>query len=420
MPTIGFVLVCGILIYTSYHISHDMINIVSVFTVPYMLIVPINNFIMIKRGFYTISEQVLCLIGGSLVCIFIGYIITNTVLKVHNRLCVYQEQKIENKFSHYKMQEMLKYICIVEAAALLRLTFIIITHGLTYISNESFSGHMLSGPLGHLLLTIYPLIPILFLYWLKNKKQVLYLIATILCLGLLFTTFVKYHIIGMIVLIYLFVTLEDRRYLRKGLILVSAFAIGAFVLNYLTSFTLRGTVAQVAQDYYINHLWNYMAGSIIHDNLIFTNGINIGLSLLWKIARVILTPINTLFISLFGSGMATSEVGNPLGYVPVGSNGEWGNVIDTFGHFYPSKGSPLELLLYIVFLIIFGCILTVLYNRSMQKSFKFYISTSVILVFFCFFSFFGTFYALLPAWEILVYSFIFPTLFDQRIKIRFH
>ena len=319
MPTIGFVLVCGILIYMSYHISHDMINIVSVFTVPYMLIVPINNFIMIKRGFYMISEQVLCLIGGSLVCTFIGYIATNTYLKVHKRVSVYQEQELENKFSHYKMHGMLKYVIFVESVALLRFVFVIVTRGISYLASSGFEGYMLSGPLGHLLLTAYPLVPILFLYWLRHKRQARYLIATLLCIVLMFTTFVKYHVVGIIVLIYLFVALEDRKYLNKGLIIVSCVAIGAFVLNYIVSFMLRGTAAQVAQDYYINHLWNYMAGSIIHDNWIFTNGINIGLSLLWKIARVVLTPFNSLAVSLFGKGMEAPTVKNLIGYVPMGS-----------------------------------------------------------------------------------------------------
>lgn len=420
MPTIGFVLVCGILIYTSYHISHDMINIVSVFTVPYMLIVPINNFIMINRGFYMISEQVLFLIGGSLVCIFIGYIATNTYLKVHKRVSVYQERELENKFSHYKMQEMLKYVIFVEIVLVLRLFYVILKNGIYILSAQEFEGYMIHGPLGHLLVTIYPLVPILFLYWLKNKKQIIYLIVTLVCIGILFSTFVKYHVIGIVVLLYLFVSLEDRKYLRKGLVIVSCAAISAFVLNYFVSFAFMGNLSKIGQDYYINHLWNYMAGSLIHDNFVFTIGTDVGVGTMWKIARVILTPLNSIAIAFFGVEMTPPNVNNPVGIARLGSNGEMGNVIDAFGHFYPSKGSAIEIIFYIVFLIVVGCLFTFLYNNSMRKTNKFYITISVLLLFFCFFSFFGTFYIMLMCWEILVYSILFPTLFDKRIKIRFH
>lgn len=420
MPTIGFVLVCGILIYISYYISHDMINIVSVFTVPYMLIVPINNFIMINRGFYMISEQVLCLIGGSLLCIFIGYIATSAYLKVHKKANIYQEQELESKFFYYNMQRMLRYVLVVEAVELLRLIYIIGTHSISYLASARFEGYMLSGPLGHLLLTAYPLAPILLLYWLSHKRKIAYLISALICVGLLFATFIKYHVIGMIVLMYLFISLEDRKYLRKGLIIVSGTAIGAFVLNYILLFTISGAASRGTQDYYINHFWNYMAGSVIHDNRVFTDGINIGLSLLWKIARLIFTPINSLCISLFGIGMTTPNVGNPIGYVSISSTGEWGNVIDAFGHFYPSKGSLIEIIMYFVFLVFIGFLFTLLYNNSTRKKDKFHTAISVFLDFFCFFSFFGQFYYNLPCWEVLIYSIIVPKLFDKRVKIVLH
>ena len=419
MLSIGFALICVVLICVCYYISHDMINIVSVFTVPYMLIIPINNLFMVHRGFYLISDQVIYLISGSLFCIFIGYILTNSYLKVHKRKNIYREQQIELKFSQYKMQGMLKYVLFAEIIVLIRLSLIILQNGIAYISNESFSGHMLRGPLGHLLLTIYPLVPILFLYWLKDKRQFPYLIATVLCVGLLFTTFVKYHVIGIAVLIYLFVSLEDRKYLHKGLIMVSAVAISAFVLNYFISFALRGIVSRVAQDYYVNHLWNYMAGSLIHDNWIFTRGTFIGLSTIWKITRAIITPLNALVSALFGVEMTTPKVVNPVGMVSVGSNGEVGNVLDTFGWFFPSKGSLPEIIFTFLFFVFIGCFFTLVYNNSMRKNNTFYITISVMLTFFCFFSFFAEFYNLLPCWEILVYSIIIPKFFDRRIKIRF-
>ena len=415
MLSIGFSLMCGLLIYICYYVSHDMINVISVFTVPYMLIIPINNLFMVRNGFYLISSQTICLIGSALLCIFTGYIIANVITKTHKRNNREREQAIENMFIHYNIQKMLKYTFIVEAIAFLRLIITIIKNGIVYISTESFAGYMVSGPIGHLLLTIYPLVPILFLYWLKNKRKVAYLVSTVICILLLFTTFVKYHVIGMMVLIFLFVSLEDKRYIRKGLIIVSAVAMSAFVLNYFVSFVLRGTAANIAQDYYFNHLWNYMAGSLIYDNRIFTTGIRVDTTIFYKLGTALFAVPNAFLSAMFNIRIIPHVALPPL---PVASNGQYGNVVDAFGYYFPSKGSPIEIAFYFVFMIFIGFIFTWIYQAAMSQRSTFKVPLCVFLTFYIFFSFFGTFYNMLPPWEILGWSLIILPIFDRRIRIK--
>ncbi len=420
MSSIIFAAVCATMILISYYISHNIINTVSVFMAPYMVIVPINNLIMVNRGFFSISDQVLYMIGGCFFCIFIGYILANAIVGVKVPKNTDMTQLIKSKkFSRYRIGDMLKYVLFVEIVAGFRFLMVVLRHGITYIPTSAFEGYMIHGSLGHLLLTAYPIIPVLFLYWLKNKDRIVYLLATVLFVGLVFLTFVKYHIIGLFVLIFFFVALEDRKYVKKGVVIVSAVAISAFVLNYVISFFLRGTISKVSNDYYINHLWNYMAGSLIYDNRIFTAGILTDISILRKIWVIIFTVPNAFLYGFFGVRLFYS--GKGLQYCPVGNNGEYGNVVDTFGNFFiSSKGKILDLMCLVVFLILIGVVFTLIYNRAVMKSRQLRVTVCIFMTFFMFFSFFGAFYTLLPPWEILAWSVMDIYIFDKRkgIKIR--
>lgn len=414
--SVAFAILCALMIYISYYVSRHIINIVSVFAAPYMLLVPLNNILMVKLGFYLISNQVIYMVSGCLLCIFIGYIVTNFFLSSKASRREKYELGKEDVFSYYNISAMIKYTFFVEAIVFVRLVFIIITKGLSYIPTENFEGQMLRGPLGHMFLTIYPIVPILFLYWLKNKRKIQYLFVTIVCVGLLFTTFVKYHVIGMIVLIYLFVSTEKEEYARKGLFILVSSAMGLFIINYLLSFILKGASSSVAQEFYFNHFWSYVSGSLIHDNKIFTEGIRVGVSIFYKLGSALFPLPNVFLLTLFGFSICPH---NALAFQLVGNNGETSNVVDTFGYYFPSKGSLIEIILYAIVFILIGILFSVIYEKSISKKNHFRITICIFLTFFAFFSFFGTFYVLSVPWEILVWSVVTLAIFDKRIKIRF-
>ena len=414
--SIAFAILCAIMIYISYYVSHHIINVVSVFAAPYMLIVPINNIFMVQQGFYLISNQVIYMVGGCLLCIFIGYIFTNIFLRSKVGKRAKDKSRSEDIFFHYDMNAMIRYAIFVEIIVLVRFIFIIINKGISYISTDDFEGQMLRGPFGHMLLTIYPIVPILFLYWLKDKKRIQYLLVTILCIGLLFITFVKYHVIGMIVLIYLFVSIEDEKYARKGLFILVSSAVGMFVLNYLLTFILKGINSNVAQEFYFNHLWTYISGSLIYDNRIFTEGIRIGVSIFYKLGTALFALPNVFISTFFGVSICPHR---GLSFFSIGANGLASNVVDTFGYYFPSKGNFIEIMFYAVVFILVGTLFSVIYEKSVYKTDHFRITLCIFMTFFMFFSFFGTFYVLSPPWEILTWSAIMLIVFDKRKVIRF-
>lgn len=413
--SIAFSFLCAIMIYVSYRVSHNIINVVSVFAAPYMLIVPLNNIFMVQRGFYLISDQVIYMIGGCLLCIFVGYLFVNGFLFPKIGRSAKDTSRSEDIFTYYNVRAMIKYTFFVETVVLIRFIFIIITNGISYITTGNFEGQMLRGPLGHLLLTIYPIVPILFLYWLKNKRKIQYFLVTVLCVGLLFTTFVKYHVISMVVLIYLFVSIEDKKYARKGLIILVSSAVGLFIFNYLLTFILRGTNSNVAQEFYFNHLWSYISGSLINDSRIFTDGIRVGVSIFYKLGTALFAIPNAFLTAFFDEEICPH---NALPFFPVASNGQLNNVVDTFGYYFPSKGSLIDIIIYAVVFILIGIIFSAIYEKSISKTDHFRITICIFMTFFIFFSFFGTFYVLLPPWEILVWSAIMMTIFDKRKIVR--
>ena len=414
--SVAFAILCALIIYISYYISHHIINVVTVFSAPYMLIIPLNNILMVKLGFYLISNQTIYMVSGCLLCIFIGYIVTNVFLRSKVGRRKKYESKNEDIFSYYNIGAMIKYTFFVEIIVFVRFVFIIISKGLSYIPTNSFEGQMLRGPLGHMLLTLYPLVPILFLYWLKNKRKIQCLLATIVCIGLLFATFIKYHVIGMIVLIYLFVSIEEEKYARKGLLILVSSAIGLFIINYLISFILSGVSSKVAQEFYFDHFWCYVSGSLIYDNKIFTEGIRVGVSIFYKLGSALFALPNVFLSTLFGFSICPHK---SLAFQYVGNSGQTSNVVDTFGYYFPSKGSFIEIILYIIILILIGILFSVIYEKSVAERKHFRITICIFLTFFAFFSFFGTFYVSSPPWEMLLWSAIMLTVFDKRKIIKF-
>lgn len=412
---ICFEIVCIVMIAINYYINRRMINVISIFAIPYMIVIPVNNLLMTRYGFFEISNKVIIMILVGLVCIFMGSIVADIRKRVSKTKVIVDYEQNNCKFDYYKLKKMLRYTFCVEFIVVLKFFYIVFSKGIGYLSTSAYEGELIHGILGHVFLTIYPLVPILFYYWLKNKAEKKYLIATIVCIVLLFFTFVKYHVIGMIVLIYLFCALEDHKYLKKGAVVVLSLVAFAFVFNYFSVFLIRGTTSLISKNYYFNHLWNYIAGSLIYDNQIFVDGVRNNISIGYKIGTFLSAPINLFINALWGVKIFPHEAQR---FLSMGNNAEKGNVVDAIGYLYPSKGSAIEILLWICILFLVGLLFTLIYNREIKKKRRFSIKLCVFMTFWMFFSFFGTFYVSFTPWEILLWSVIMPNLFDKRVKFK--
>lgn len=389
----------------------NIINVMSVLCLPYVFVILLNNFIMTGYGFYSISTESLILMTGGMLLFFMGTMFVNFCGGVYESKAVID---LEGILGRYKMRGMLAYVLGVEAIVFCRFCLVLTTHGFAFINTMEYEGLLLSGLLGHLFLTIYPLVPMLFLYWIKHMKKLSYLLAVIFCLALLFLTMVKYHSICMLVLLYLFVSFEDSRYVKIGGGVLVGVAVAFFIGNYIISFVSAGTFAVVNMQFYFTHLWNYISGSLIQDNNAINHVLNPSGDTLARLATCLFALPNMFTRAIFGTSFFPYEPTAPL---PVGTNGEAGNVIEIFGFFYPITNDPYEFAAYFLVLIGSGAACALLYNGGLRKlDTNLAIDTAVFLTFFISFSFFGQFFVNPTPWEIWIWSALMPRFFDSRIS----
>lgn len=411
-----FLIITLFMIWFEYKVDERLINVVSVITIPYIIVITINNFFAVKYGFFQISNKTILMELLGLFSIFIGTIIIN-----HRKTILIgkyeKEYSTNEKFQFYKMDAMRNYCIIIEILCYLRLIYFVRRHGFSYLSRDGVE-NFLSGPIGHAYYTIYILLPILLYYWLKNKTQISFLIVALAGGALSFFSFTKYHIIGLLILCYLFISLEDYHYIKKGAVVVAGFIILAFVSNYIIGFINSRVIHSVNRNFYVNHLWKYIGGSVINSNIVFQRGLNEQADFIDKLLKCIVPLPNMFLMAIFGTEITFSNI--HLGYEYVGKTylGETSNAIDFIGYMFPSKGDVFDVIIFSVIMCMFGMLSAYLYNKSVKNKNSFYITICVYFTFFLALAFFGEFATKSMTWELLVWSAILPKLFDRRIKIK--
>ena len=376
-------------------------NMLSFLIVPYIILVFLNNFVIYRFGFYKISDKVLLMLLGAFIAFFIGM----SLFSGRASYVIYEKDN-ENRFRHYNIDKMVKFLYFVAFLASCKLIYLIINGDIT--GSESQMGN---GLVGHLLLICYAIVPIVFLYWTYNKKKLKYLFSVGLIVAMNFATFIKYNVIGLIVSIFIFTLIYKKSVLIKAcVLLVSAVAI-LFISNYVIGFVLSNSLKDVSNLFYLNHLWKYSAGSLIYDNYIFDVGVNVGVGMFQKIAYFIFALPNMFLNKIFKITIFPYEI---MPSRSVSSVGEYSNVTDAIGYMFPSRGGTLEIIGFLVLFVIIGALFSVIYNSCKMRNYKFSPFLANFMTFFVFLSFFGTFYVNPGPWEILVWSIIVPYFF--RIK----
>lgn len=413
---IWFFLIIGVAInLIEYRINRRLINAVSVITLPYLVIVPLNNFIAVNYGFYKVNDDVLVMLMMAFGLYAIGSFIVDYRKRVSKTKVILDFEQNAQKFNYYKIGKMKNYCLIIELIMGFRLIRIILMYGFKQLSAES-GINLLGGGEAHLFFTIYPLIPIMFYYWLEHKKEISYLCVTIIAMVFTFLSFTKYHSIGLAIMIYLFVSFENRKYLKKGLVLLLTLVSSLFIVNYVVGFILANVFEQVNNEFYLNHLWNYIAGSIIHDNYIFTSAENAGVSFVDKFVYCFM-PLPNMLLSFFSVEGFKANINVRM--LPTGMNGEYGNVLDFIGFLYPTNGNFVEIIFFGIIMLVLGAVFTIIHNKAIKTRKHFNPSICVIMTFFEVLAFFAVYMSSSMVWEILVFSIIMPYLFDRRVKIKY-
>lgn len=412
---IFFTVSCILFIIIDYRLNRKAINVVSLFTAPYLFLVIGNHLIGEKIGFFPISDDVLLMLLGGLAAIFLGSVIISLKHKNTSRYLSFDSNKSLEYLSSYKIDKIAFYILIADLLMLIRFLQLYTSRGINAII-ASTEIELIGGILGHIFLSAFPLVPILFLYWLYNKRDWKRLIPVIMYIAILAGSFVKYHVISMIVLIYIFVSFEDKRYVKKGVILLIGLVIVLFVSNYVIDFYFTNRLSTMNKNFYGLHLWKYIAGSVIHDNQIFTSGINPGEGVGIKVLYCISALPNMFYYGLTGNAFKWPF---HINMDPVSYNGESSNVVDFIGWLYPSHGKFISIIAFFFVLFLLGLIFQSIYDNALKHKRGFLMYLYIMMTFFMFLSFFGNYYGLSVPWEILVWSLITPNLFNDKARIKF-
>ncbi len=400
--TIIFLVISILIILFQYYREKNIVNCVSLLVAPYVGIVFFNATIFERLGFYKIRNEVLIMLLTSFIVFFVGALIVTpgTLPKIN-------EKDNGGRYEQYNIIAMTNFVIIIGIMALIKLVQLIRTGGFRTDFDE-MEGVMGNGIVGHLLLASYALVPIIFLYWLDHKKEIKCLVAVVLILGVTFSTFVKYNIIGVIVSLFVFTTMYKKSLLKRAIVIMLMVVVIVFIGNYALGFALRNLT--VDNNFYLNHLWVYAGGSVLYDNGIFTGAVTNNQSVLFRLC-IFLFALPNMFIKKFNNGIGIFQhIRKP--FLSIGSEyGMNSNVVDAFGYLFPYKKGIGEMIIYYFLILLLGMIFSRIYFKSKCKSNYFNIVVCNFLTYFIFFSFFGTFYINSGPWEILVYSAIVPCLF---------
>lgn len=405
-----FLLVCTAMIWLQYKRENNIINIISLLVIPYMFVVLTNFAFLQKLGFYRITDRVLVMFLLSLICFFIGSCCVAPV-----KAPVILETDNESRFEKYNIQAMTRFVLVIGLICGAKALRLLMTGQFSGDNFEETEGLMGTGIVGHLLLISYSLLPIIFLYWIEHKKEILCLIVTIMIVLITFSTFVKYNVIGVVVTLFIFASIYKRSTIGKGVFILLLIVLLLFLGNYYLGFFLRNLRA--TSTFYMHHFWGYITGSAIYDDYIFDPGINVNVTLEYKLLTFIFAFPNMFIRKMTGGKGLFPHIKKPFLIIGEGA-GQRGNVTDAFGYLFPAKGLLIDKTMYFVVLIIIGMLFTNIYMKAKRK--KEYFNTFIcsFITYFVFMSFFGTFYISPGPWEILLYSLTVPNLFLKSTDLR--
>ena len=401
--TITFLALTGSLIGASLLYSRSVYNLFTVLAAPYFFIVLLNQYVASPHfGFYLISDDTLVMLMEGLVAFFVG----SMLFSKNNQGA--GQASFDEKAERYNMKALSLFVFACGAICLSQSLLVLARQGVSLDQFEETTSSLSGGILSHLKLVGLSIAPITLWYGVRRRDSVAFL-GTMLVFLSVFLSFTKYNIICPVAASVIFVGLSDERLARKSIVALLALPIALFMLNYFVGFYLRNAQTNVNGSFYGNHLWAYMAGSIIYDNYIFTSGVRVGLGAVEKLMTFVFAFPNLFLNKLFGVRLFPHE---KQAFLFVSSGLERSNVVDAIGYLYPSYGSTLDVVEFIVVMLFVGLLFSMLVRVMLAHSAnRFNTALPFFLSEFVLMSFFGTFYINSGPWEQLVYCAIVPSLF---------
>lgn len=378
---------------------------------PYVVILLINNMFMVQHfSFYEISRdaQIAILIAetaylsGSIG----GSLLTNRYINTYHRMQVQQEETL---FLHFGGA------CLYTVFACMTVAVHICTQilrlGLSNVTQNDFEALKLSGISGHLFISVYALVPIIF-YEAVQRKSWIGFGTCALAMLCAFSTFVKYNVILMLLIIGLYYVIRKPEAMKKAILLLAGGIVLLFAGNYAMLFLTQAADTNNMLRFLISHLWMYISSGTMMMN--YTIG-NIGVHY----------TVLDFFIQSFGAvpNMFLSVVSNFQfqtvhsfssvldGMQRMSSTGEMSNALSVLAMLYSDGGNIPS---FSIIMAVWGCVTSVAMQWTKLHCTHRVETVGVIFLAYSMLSFFGNYWELTMPWEMLVYALLFSVLFDKK------
>lgn len=372
---------------------------------PYVVIITINNVIMTNHTFYAVKDYVIDAHTIALYVFFIGSLFGFSFSK-RWRFVIGKTHRPERIIN-------LKRIKIVAAVAhlivLMDIFMRYIRNGLESLvsDSEEFNAGFLAG---HALILLVPL-AIILLYNAIEHKDKAALTQGVISMVLIFTSFVKYHIIGAMLAVFIYLAIKKPKIIIKVGIMIAGLIVAVFVGNYIISFAVRNNTA-IDQNFYLYHLWKYIGGSSINFDAVnrmypSKQGLSIGL---WILQNLMSFP--NMFISkIIGHNIPDYMMQVP--YIAVGTVYETSNVISMIASMYIQS----NIVEYIVIMFFWGAIVEYARERCFNTTSECKRMVLCIFIAFNLLSFFGSFFVKSATWEMMIDTMLLFLVFHTRGQI---
>ena len=364
---------------------------------PYVFIITINNLLMGGIGFYKVSNQVIWIHAIAIFFFFMG-----TFLGWH----LGNNYKLK---SYYKKTDLLSVNSVVLIFISSISILIILLDIYRLCAQYGIVGMLKQGDTvdrgyiaSHLMILLTPLMILMMDFYFETKKIIYILFCTIM-LSLIFLTFIKYHIISAVLSIFIYVVLTRPQYVKKIGISSLVFVLGAFALNYMINFKVNKM--QVNDNFYINHMWKYIAGGTIN----FSNVSNYvvkgqELSLVeWLFSMVLSFPAMILsrFLGVVFNRYHYSTL-LPLFFVGMEKLEEQSNVVSLLGAAFAQTNAVS----FLIFMFFWGILVQWIFRRAQKNvSIRSKLIASIFLAY-NMLSFFSSFFELSMPWETMVLAYL--------------
>lgn len=404
---IVFVLITTLMVFYTRWITNSLFNVFTIFAVPYLVMVPMNQLVGASLvGMYYINDSVMFMLLGAISAYFLGCLPLLTKIDISR-----DALSLESRFEQYNMRAMVNSLFIIGALVVFRVIFSVGSGSFDVNDFDTSSESLLSGPIAHVRLAGYVLMPIVMLWGIKTKQKKAVVGIAFMLVGT-FASFKKNDIFCMLVTLVIFATLYWKQKTKPMICALVILVPLLFFLNYYIGFFVRDSAANIPGEFYIRQFFTYSSGSLVYDNYVFERGIRVGVSLIEKCLIFVFALPNMFLNKLFDIQLFTHQ---RQAFLPICESGSTSNVTDFIGYMFPSKGSPVEIVGFLMFFCILGFTASAIANSLISRNkTKFSTGLAIFLSEFLFFSFFGTFYVNPTPWESLVLSGIIPWLFLKK------